>query len=155
MIVAIAAMIVSAAHSGVRADAPSLLVGTWNFNPAKSTANPDLVPFRRGTCRIEPWEDGFKVTYDLVRMRGGITHLEWTGKADGMDYAVQGVEVDVTNAYRRIDDRTYEIIQKVNGTVALVNRLTISPDGKTITTLAPTRDAAGRPITITTVYEKQ
>src|SRR5262245_33212423 len=100
IVVATAVMIISSGGAGVRAEAPPLLVGTWHFNPAKSTANADLVPFRRGTCRIETWEDGFKVTYDLVRMRGGITHLEWTGKADGMDYAVQGVEVDVTNAYR-------------------------------------------------------
>ena len=26
-----------------------------------------------------------KVTYDMVGERGGITHWEWTGKADGND----------------------------------------------------------------------
>ena len=35
-------------------------------------------------------------------------HLEWTGKFDGNDYPVQGVEVVLTNAYRRVDDRTYD-----------------------------------------------
>jgi hypothetical protein len=29
------------------------------------------------------------------------------GKFDGTDYPVQGVEVVVTNAYRRVDDRTW------------------------------------------------
>ena len=33
--------------------------------------------------------DGIKVVYDMVRPRGGVTHMEWTGKLDGMDYAVQ------------------------------------------------------------------
>ena len=131
------------------------LLGIWTFNAAKSTADPDLVPFRRGTCRIEPSDEGLKVTYDLVRLRGGITHLEWTGRIDGKDYALQGVEADVTNAYRRIDDHTYEIVQKVNGVATVTERLTVSPDGRTITTVAPTVDAGGRRLTITTVYEKK
>jgi hypothetical protein len=130
------------------------LVGVWVFNPARSTADPDRIPFRRGTCRIEPWADGFRVVYDLVRLRGGITHLEWVGKLDGRDYPLQGVDADVTNAYRRIDERTYEIVQKVNGVVALVERLALSPDGRTITTMAPVSDAQGRTTTLTTVYEK-
>ena len=40
----------------------------------------------------------------------------------------------VTNAYRRIDDRTYEIVQKVDGAVVLTSRMAISSDGKTLTT---------------------
>ena len=60
----------------------------------------------------------------MVRNRGGITHLEWTGKFDGNDYPVQGVELVLTNAYRRVDDRTYELIQKIDGEVVATARLT-------------------------------
>src|SRR4249920_3252389 len=73
--------------------APTSWFGTWTYNAAKSTNVAGPFPFKRATCRIEPWEDGVRVTYDLVRVRGGITHLEWTGKFDGTDYPVQGVEV--------------------------------------------------------------
>ena len=37
-------------------------------------------PFKRGTCRIEPWEDGVRVTYDLVRLRGWRSRT-WSGPA--------------------------------------------------------------------------
>jgi hypothetical protein len=138
-----------------QADDIGPLVGTWVFVPEKSTADSTLIPFRRGTCKIQ-WSAGaVRITYDLVRLRGGITHLEWTGAIDGRDYAVQGIDSDVTNAYRRIDARTYEIVQKVNGAVSLVERLVVSADGNTITTTAPLRDPSGRTMTLTTVYERQ
>ena len=130
--------------------APASWFGTWTYNAAKSTTDAGPVPFKRATCRIEPWEDGVRVTYDLVRVRGGITHLEWTGKFDGADYAVQGVEVVVTNAYRRIDDRTYEVVQKVDGEVSVTARMAVSPDGKTLTTVTSVQN--GR--TTTTVFDR-
>jgi hypothetical protein len=119
----------------VAGQAPTSWFGTWTYNAAKSTNDAGPVPFKRATCQIEPWEDGVRVTYDLVRVRGGITHLEWIGKFDGADYPVQGVEVVVTNAYRRIDDRTYEVVQKVDGEVSVTARMSVSPDGKTLTTV--------------------
>ena len=85
-----------------------------------------------------------------MRSRGGITHLEWTGKFDGNDYPVQGVELVLTNAYRRVDDRTYELIQKIDGEVVATARLPISPDGTTITTVNTSRTASA-----TTVYDRQ
>jgi hypothetical protein len=124
--------------------------GTWTYNAAKSTSDAGPVPFKRATCRIEPWEDGVRVTYDLVRVRGGITHLEWTGKFDGSDYPVEGVEVVVTNAYRRIDDRTYEVVQKVDGQVSVTARMSVSPDGRTLTTA--TTASNGR--VTTTVFDR-
>ena len=87
---------------------------------------------------------------EMVRNRGGITHLEWTGKFDGIDYPVQGVELVLTNAYRRVDDRTYELIQKIDGEVVATSRLTMSPDGRTITTVNSSKTASA-----TTIYERQ
>ena len=86
----------------------------------------------------------------MVRSRGGITHLEWTGRFDGIDYPVQGVELVLTNAYRRVDDRTYELIQKIDGEVVAIARLAISPDGKTVTTVN-----SGKTASATTIYDKQ
>src|SRR5688572_29713318 len=77
-------------------------VGTWNLNISKSTerSNPR---FKRVTSRIEPWKDGLKVTYDMVGIRGGVTHMEWTGAFDGKDYPVQGADYVLTNAYSLVD----------------------------------------------------
>ena len=51
----------------------------------------------------------------MVGVRGGRTHIEWTGALDGQDYALQGVDYVLTNAYRLIDERRYEIAVKVDG----------------------------------------
>jgi hypothetical protein len=137
------------------ARAQSLWFGVWKLNLAKSTYNPGPPPYRSVACKIEPWDDGFKVTYDIVHPRGGTTHLEWTGKLDGQDYAVQGADEVVTNAYRQIDERTYEVVVKFDGTIAATTRMALSPDGRTITTVTPGRNARGEDISTTTVYERQ
>ena len=123
--------------------------GIWKLNLARSTYSPGPPPFRRATRRIEGSGDRIKITDDHVRSRGGVTHLEWSGKFDGVDYPVQGVELVLTNAYRRIDDHTLELIQKIDGQVVATARLLISPDGRTITTVNSSSTASA-----TTVYER-
>ena len=128
--------------------------GTWVLNLEKSTyAGP--TPYRRGTLTIEPSNGGVKTVYDLVRVRGGITHMEWTGALDGRDYSVQGLEEFITYAYTPIDERTYEVVMKVDLAVVARSTVTLSPDGSTITTVTKGRNAQGMDITTTTVYKKQ
>ena len=128
--------------------------GTWELNPAKSLDNPGP-SFRRVTCKIEKWEDGVRVTYNMVGTRGGITHMEWTGKFDGRDYSVQGVDYVLTNAYRTLSDRSYEIIVRVDGSQAAVATASISADGRTLTVNTVERDARGRASKTSAVYLKR
>jgi len=128
--------------------------GTWTLNFAKSSADRD-VRFKRATTKIEPWEDGLKVTYDLVGVRGGITHMEWQGKFDSKDYPVQGVDYVLTNAYTREGDRSYQIVTKIDGVVSTTAHVVISPDGKTLTTLTTGKNAQGVTMSTTSVYERQ
>ena len=139
---------------------PSPLFGVWRLNPARSSPGSSPALVKRTTCTIEPREDGnakdgVRVAYDMVGVRGGITHVEWTGKFDGRDYPVQGLGYVLTNAYRRIDERTYEVVQKVDGELAAASTLTVSTDGKTITTTTAGRDPRGQDLVTTSVYEKQ
>lgn len=90
----------------------------------------------------------------MVRPRGGVTHLEWTGRFDGQDYAVQGVEESVTYAYRQVDARTYDVVTKVDGRVAATSRAVLSADGRSITTTTAGRNGRGEPVATITVYEK-
>jgi hypothetical protein len=124
--------------------------GTWRLNLDKSTYSPGPPPFKRATRRIAPAGDDITIIDEMVRSRGGVAHLEWTGKFDGKDYPVQGVEVVLTNAYRRVDDRTYDLIQKIDGEVVATSRLTMSPDGNTVITVNASKTASA-----TTVYERQ
>jgi hypothetical protein len=130
-------------------------VGTWQLNPAKSTRRAEPSPYKRMTTRIEPWDAGLKVTYDMVGTRGGVTHMEWIGRFDGRDYAVQGVDYVLTNAYRQIDDRRYEIRIKVDGQQAATATAAVSADGRTLTVVTAERDPEGRTISTTAVYERQ
>ena len=135
--------------------------GTWSLNLSKSSQTTQPARYKRVTSRIEPLGDGLKVTYDMVGTRGGVTHWEWTGKFDTMDYPVQGVDTVLTNAYRRIDDKSYEIVVKIDGTIAAVSRVTVSPDGNTLNVETEERLAGapgapgGRTANTTAVYERR
>ena len=109
------------------------LLGTWRLNFAESTFASGPPAYVRVICKIEPWEDGLKVTYDMVGTRGGVTHWEWTGRLDGKDYPLEGVEEVVTNAYSRIADHTYNVVFKVDGRITTTTRIAISPDGRIMT----------------------
>jgi hypothetical protein len=128
--------------------------GTWKLNIAKSTADRDA-RYKRATSKIEPWQDGLKVTYDLVGTRGGVTHMEWMGKFDGKDYPVQGVDYVLTHAYNRLNDRSYQITIKIDGVVTAIAKVEVSPDGQTLTTLTTGKDARGQTVSTTAIYEKQ
>jgi hypothetical protein len=140
-------------HSAVRRQDPWF--GTWNLNLAKSNERPDATRYKRVTSRIEPWQDGLKVSYDMVGIRGGVTHTEWMGRFDGKDYPMQGLDYVMTNAYRRIDDRSYEIVIKIDGTIAATAHVSVSPDGKVLNVSTDQRTADGKTSRTMAVYDKQ
>ncbi len=129
------------------------LFGTWELDTTASIQS--STRFKRTTCWIEPWEDGLRVSYDVVGTRGGVIHLEWTGRFDGQDYLVQGADYVLTNAYTWIDSETYSVVIKVDGGRVATARTALSPDGQTLTTVTTERNAAGQEIESTVVYEKQ
>jgi hypothetical protein len=130
--------------------------GTWKLNLEQSTYNSGSAPYRRSTFTMKPTADGgVEVIYDMVGVRGGLTHLEWTGKIDGRDYDVQGVEEYITYAYSRVDDRTLQIILKVDGNPVASSRVVLSTDGRSLTTTTSGTGAQGQKVTSVTVYYKQ
>ena len=139
------------------------LAGIWKLNLATSTYEAGPPPYKRSTCKIEflanVGNDGvdafLKVTYDNVASRGGVSHLEWLGKLDGKDYPIQGIDDVVTNAYTRVDERTYDVVVKADGVRAASARIVISPDGKTLTSITSSRNAQGRIFKTTAVYDRQ
>ena len=129
-------------------------IGAWQqVPPEKKWFDP--WPYRKVTLRIEPADDGLRVVYDMVRRRGGITHIEWSGRFDGRDYPVQGVDYVLTNAYRKLSDRSYEIVVKVDGRAAAVATAVVSPDGGTLNVDTREQDATGRPVTTTATYQRR
>jgi hypothetical protein len=129
-------------------------LGEWRLNVEKSTYSPGPPPYTRAMFAIEPLGDGVRVIYEMVRLRGGVIHMEWDGRFDGREYPVQGLEEHVTYAYTRIDDRTYDIVARMDGRAAASSRTSVSADGRSITTMTIGRDAQGREAKTVTVYEK-
>jgi hypothetical protein len=87
----------------------------------------------------------------MVRTRGGITHMEWVGRFDARDYPVQGAASFMTNAYRQIDERSYEIVIKVDGATAATATAVVASDGMTMT-VTTVETAGGKS---TAVYRRQ
>jgi hypothetical protein len=145
---------VLAAPRPIAAQSTGPWFGRWALNVEQSTyAGPR--PYRRSTCIIEPWQqDGLKSVCEMVRVRGGVAHIEWTGLFDGKDYPVQGVEEAVTYAYTRIDDHRYDVVIKLDGHVAARATVVVSPDGNTMTTVTTRATAEGTEVT-RSVYERQ
>ncbi len=136
------------------AQGPEPLFGEWEVRPAPGTSE-----YRRMTCTITPMPEEadperFRVTYDLVGIRGGVTHLEWTGRLDGDDYRVQGLDYVMTNAYSRIDPRAFRIVTRVEGRVQATAETTVSPDGRTMTTVTRGISASGEEVETTVVYTR-
>ena len=128
--------------------------GTWRLDPARGTQRTTPSPYKRVTLGITPHGDGLKVTYDMVGTRGGVSHREWTGRLDGRDYPMQGVDYVMTNAYRLVNEHSYEIVVKMEGNPVATATATVSPDGSTLTVVTRERDAGGKPVESTAVYTR-
>jgi hypothetical protein len=152
LIILIAAALLGSPRSG-RGQEDQPWLGTWSLQINQSGDQPNR--YKRVTSKIEGWGDGLKVTYDMVGRRGGLTHWEWTGKFDGQDYPVQGTDTALTNAYRKIDNHSYEIVLKLDGSVVATSHVTVSPDGKTLTVATLEQVGGGKTVTTNAVYEKQ
>ena len=128
--------------------------GVWQLNVEKSVYNSGPAPYKRATMKVERVGDQVRFSYDFVHLRGGVQHLEWTGNFDGNDYMVQGIDEYMTYAYKQLDAHMYEIVAKADDQVAAVAVVTISSDGRTLTTVTRRKNARGQDITTTTIHDK-
>jgi len=130
-------------------------VGTWKLNEAKSrfskgaTKNHTVVYESAGDL------DTTKVIVDGTDASGNATHNEWTGRFNGLYYAVTGDPGSDMRMYSRINNRTLSITAKKDGKVTLTGTITISRDGKSRTVTTSGTDANGRRFRNTAVYDKQ
>ena len=130
------------------------LAGTWKVDVAKSKYEPGAAPTNE-TLRFEPVGDGFKVSLDGVNQQGPY-HSEATGKFDGADVLVVATpprQAKFTYSFSRIDDRTWEIVIKVNGERRLLVRNVVSEDGRTMRGVSTVTNRGQ--VNQDVIYEKQ
>jgi len=128
-------------------------MGTWKLDDAKSKIAAGAP--KNTTVVYEAAGDSVKVTVDGVDADGKPSHNEWTGKFDGKDYPVTGDPTADTRSYKRINDHTLALTNTKDGKVTTAGRITVSADGKTRTVTTSGKDANGKKIDSTAVYNKQ
>ncbi len=131
-------------------------VGTWKTDLAKSTFSPGPKPTVAATVTIEPSGTGMKTTIAGVDAEGKPTKTETAWMFDGKDHPVKGATTpNTTAAYKRIDDRTFEVTSKVDGKPTITTRVAIAADGKTMTATQSGKTAQGETVKNVLVATKQ
>ncbi len=129
--------------------------GTWKFNAAKSKTTA-ANPIKSQTDVREATPDGGgKVTRTGEMADGTAVNFSYTFQYDGKEYPATGGPFD-TIAVKRVDANTTSFeVKKTGGKYHLTGRNVISKDGKTLTQTAKGTDADGKPMTATSVFDKQ
>jgi hypothetical protein len=130
-------------------------LGTWRVDLAKSKYNPaDLAP-KSVTVRSTAVGKGLNVVVDVVDTAGKPLHYEYTAMYDGRDVPVKGDPGRDTTAMKRIDDLTFEQINKKDGKTTTVSRFVYARDGKSRTQTTTGTNPQGQKINNTVVWVRQ
>jgi hypothetical protein len=144
--VLLAAVVVCSAAEDVQ-------MGTWKLNEAKSQIGPGLSKNTRVVYSAAG--ENIKVTIDGVDTDGTPSHNEWTGKFDGKDYPVVGDPTSDTRSYKKVNDHTLALTDKKGGKVTMTGLIVVSEDSKVRTVNLNGRNAKGKHVSISAVYDKQ
>jgi hypothetical protein len=127
--------------------------GTWKLNLEKSTLQPP-VP-RSVVGHIEC--DGRTISERVEVVDGeGVTHTMSVKAAfDGKFYPLAGSPLADFVRYERIDARTIRGTSRKDGKELVTEIVVLSKDGKTMKVTYSGIDAQGKPVTGTSVFEKQ
>lgn len=96
-----------------------------------------------------------KAISDQVDASGRTLHTEITTMFDGKEAVLNGAAVPTTRVYKRIDDRTYEFVTRVQGKVTTTTRVAIAADGKTRTITTTGTDEQGRRVNNVALWDRK
>ena len=133
--------------------AADMFSATWKLNLAKSKYDPGPPP-KQSATKIEAVPGGLKFTVDGVNAEGKPTHFEWSAKFDGKDNPVKGDPNRDTVALKKIDDYSFEVVNKKGDKVTTTARSVVSRDGKTRTVTTTGTNAKGEKVNNIAVFEK-
>jgi len=127
-------------------------LGTWDFNPTKSTSTRRLAKSAMRT--YERKGDAIKMTGEVVSQEGVRSEIGYTARYDGRDYPITG-SADYTIAFTRTGPLSVEGIQKSGGKVVNTFTRVISGDGKLLTLTIQGTNPKGEPFKHVLVFEKR
>jgi len=130
-------------------------LGNWKLNVGKSKYTPAPLPFKSQNTIRSAADGGVKVTSTGVQADGKSSNSSYTVKYDGKDCPATGAPFD-TIAMKQVDANTLTITAKqASGKFHATGQTVISKDGKVLTTTVSGKDADGKALSATLVYDKQ
>src|SRR5262249_6507815 len=128
-------------------------LGTWKLNEAKSKIPAGASKSTTGVYAVAGGNG--EGTGGGTSGDGKAVHPERTRKDGGKDYPATGAADHDSRWYKKIDDNTLEFGAKKAGKSIGGGKVVLSADGKsrTVTTTLPGAD--GKPVSTTSVYDKQ
>jgi hypothetical protein len=150
-----AGMLVAAGSSPVWAQPNDPQYGTWKLNLAKSKYSPGPAP-KEATVTVEAAGPGRKVTVKAVGGDGTTLNWGYSGNFDGKDIRVTGDNPDAdVIILKRLSANTTRSTWKKGDKRTLVNGISVSADGKTLTVAQQGVNAKGQTVKNTQVFDKQ
>jgi hypothetical protein len=128
-------------------------VGTWKLNTTKSQLGTNAIRAQTLTFAASP--DGIKLSTEGTDAQGQPMKGGYVSKFDGKDVPWTGNPMADTASPKRIDNNTYENTWKKGGKVTVTAKISVSPDGKTMTVTQTGTDPEGKPVTSIAVYDRQ
>ena len=133
--------------SGAHGQTEPLEVGVWKMNREKSRFTQFSTPYSL-TMTVEVAGNGLRHTAAGLTAGGREFKIVYTAYYDGQDWPVTGSPSVNTRAFRRVDARRTEEVDKWNGRVVQSSVRTISEDGRTL-------EIRSSPSEQLVVYERQ
>ena len=151
----LAGVLVLAASSVALAQDKDPANGTWKLNIAKSTFSPGPAP-KEMTATIESAGPGRHVEVSGSASDGTAIKWGYSGNFDRKDIRMTGTNPDAdVVTLRRLSPTTVRSTYKKNGKQTLVNGVSVSEDGKTLTVAQSGVNANGQTVKNTLVFDKQ
>jgi hypothetical protein len=150
-----AGIIVLACGSAGLAQSTDPMAGVWKLNVDKSKFSPGPAP-KEMTVTIETAGPGRKVAVQGVAGDGTPVKWGYSGNFDSKDIPVTGSNPDADVVMlKRLSANTTRTTYKKAGARTIVNGLSVSADGKTLTVAGTGVNAKGQSVKNTQIFERQ
>jgi hypothetical protein len=151
----LAGILVVAGSSPAWAQANDPQYGTWKLNLAKSKYSPGPAP-KEGTVTIEAAGPGRKVSVAGVASDGTPVKWGYSGNFDGKEIPITGNNPDADVVIlKRVSANAIRTTNKQAGKRTLVNCVSVSADGKTLTVATSGVNGKRQQVRNTQVFDRQ
>ena len=150
VVVVFLALVQPATKAAQEADA---WAGTWKLYVAQSFYELSPAP-KSEVVRFERSGEGWEISEDVNYVDGSWMHRHGVFKFDGIACPVAPV-LFTTWAFTRIDEHSYDLVEKRGGSLISITRTAISTDGTTRTSTTVGTNEQGRTVQNIAIYERQ